>query len=437
MELIAESLRVLKVHAMERVARGPVQGLNATKDVQWVLTVPAIWNHFGKSFMRKAALKAGLIDDELSDNLILALEPEGAALAVHAGTAALSLLDVGSRFMVLDCGGGTVDITVHEVISVSPLKLKSIAVPSGGNWGGDYVNVEFKKFLRELLGEDLFREAELPLEFYKVDGEFDTVKMAFDPANNPSNISLAAVLERRDQLIALAERYNQSHPNTPILSSPVLRNGFLPMSKALMLSFFEPVLHETVKQMRNVLASTPDVKTIVIVGGFGASKVVNERIRSEFAGTGVRVIMPDPTPKPQGAIVQGAVYFGLYKNIIDSRLSPYTYGIATKSVAKSNAFHILVRRGQELPLDHTVEIAGMPSSAAQSLITWRVFRSDLDNPLTVLNEPQLGTVRVPCPPNEDSAKREQKGLFKFGGSEIKVVIETALNEVYRTSIQIS
>ena len=110
-----------------------------------------------------------------------------------------------------------------------------------------------------------------------------------------------------------------------------------------MLSFFEPELSETVRHVRALLKRTStataaatqqcqDVNAIVIVGGFGASAVVIGRIRSEFHGkNGIRVIMPDPTPKPQGAIVQGAVYFGLYKNIIDSRLSPYTYGIATRN----------------------------------------------------------------------------------------------------------
>jgi molecular chaperone DnaK (HSP70) len=436
MDLISVSLRKLKEHAMARVKIGFGQDLDPATDVQWVLTVPAIWNDFGKAFMRKAAFKAGLMDTELSDNLILVLEPEGAALAVHVGATAFSLLDVGSRFMVLDCGGGTVDITVHEVMKVSPLKMKAIAIPCGGEWGGDYVNLEFKKFLAELLGEDLYKEAEFPFEFYKVYCEFDRVKMMFDPTKDPTSFRLSDVLENKKQMVELAKKYNLNHPDKPILDSAVLKNGFLPMSKALMLSFFEPLLAATVKETRSVLTRTGGITTIMVVGGFGSSKAVTERIRSEFHGVnGIRVIMPDPTPKPQGAIVQGAVYFGLHKNIIDSRLSPYTYGIAMQINGVSDSFFVLVTKGQELPEDHFVEQVGQPGSAAQTALKWRIFRSDLTDPKTVKGEHLLGHVLAQCPPNPNNALRAQKGRFMFGGPEIKVTIENASKQVFKAEIK--
>jgi hypothetical protein len=436
MELVTISLRKLKEHAMARVKIGFVQDLNPATDVQWVLTVPAIWNDFGKFFMRKAAFRAGLMETELSDNLMLVLEPEGAALAVHVGATAFSLLDVGSRFMVLDCGGGTVDITAHEVMKVAPLKMKAIAIPCGGDWGGDYVNIEFKKFLAELLGPELFKEAEFPFEFYKAYFEFDRVKMMFDPTKDPPSFRLSDVLENAKQMVGLAKTWNKNHPEKPIIDSPVLNRGFLPMSKALMLSFFEPLLAATVKETRSVLTRTGGITTIMVVGGFGSSKAVTERIRSEFHGVnGIRVIMPDPTPKPQGAIVQGAVYFGLYKNIIDSRLSPYTYGIAMQVNGVTDSFYVLVRKGQELPEDHFVERVGQPGSAAQTALKWRLFRSDLAEPPTVKGEHLLGHVLAQCPPNPNNALRTQKGRFMFGGSEIKVTIENASGQVFRAEIK--
>jgi molecular chaperone DnaK (HSP70) len=445
MDLITESLRKLKDHAMYKVSLGYGQELLADTDVQWVLTVPAIWNDFGKSFMRKAAFKAGLMKDELSDNLILVLEPEGAALAVHVGQAVFGILNVGSRFMVLDCGGGTIDITAHQVTSLMPLKMKAITIPSGGDWGGDYVNVEFKKFLRELLGEELYKESEFPFEFYTITCEFDKIKRMFDPAKDPATLRLADVLDDKKLLAGLVKNYNARFPNKPVLESPALmRNGFLPMSRALMLSFFEPLLVETVTATRLVMTNVPGISTIMLVGGFGSSNVVTERIRAEFHlhhattnPSGVRVIMPDPTPKPQGAIVQGAVYFGLYKHIIDTRLSPYTYGIAMRMNGVNKCFKVLVRRGQELPDDHFVEEVGQPASAEQTALSWRVFRSDKMEPTTVLGEHHLGTVTAQCPPNPNNALRTQRGRFMFGGPEIKVTIENAAKQVFRVEIQSS
>jgi hypothetical protein len=316
MFLITKALAFLKDYAVAQIQMGGGSDIDPLRDVQWVLTVPAIWNDFGKAFMRKAAFKAGLIEEEQSDNLLLVLEPEGASLAVHVGAASFGIMHVGSRFMVLDCGGGTVDITLHEVLSVQPLTMKTIAAPTGGAWGGDYVNMEFKKFLAELLGPDLFREQDMPFEFYSIYRDFDKIKVVYDPSQDPGSLCLVDVLDSKRQLVELAEAYNAKHPDKPVLSTPSLRNGFLTMSKELMLSFFEPFLLATVDETRRVMKETPGIRHIMVVGGFGSSKVLTARIRDEFHNRGgVKVILPE-NPKPQGAAMYGAVYFGLHKDVI-------------------------------------------------------------------------------------------------------------------------
>ena len=54
--------------------------------------------------------------------------------------------------MVLDCGGGTVDITMHEVEKMMPLELSEIRAADGGDYGSTYVDKEYEKFLMELVG---------------------------------------------------------------------------------------------------------------------------------------------------------------------------------------------------------------------------------------------------------------------------------------------
>ena len=58
----------------------------------------------------------GLIDVEESSNLVLALEPESAAIACEVH----KLAGPGDSFMVLDTGGGTVDITLNRCVQRSP-----------------------------------------------------------------------------------------------------------------------------------------------------------------------------------------------------------------------------------------------------------------------------------------------------------------------------
>ncbi len=63
---------------------------------------------------------------------------------------------------MVDCGGGTVDITSHVISAggagdFKPLCLNELAPPVGGDWGSTKVDALFiEKFVRPLLGENLF-----------------------------------------------------------------------------------------------------------------------------------------------------------------------------------------------------------------------------------------------------------------------------------------
>ena len=101
-----------------------------------------------------------MISREDSSKLVLCLEPEAACMACEdqrlseQGAAGREILNVNDRFMVLDCGGGTVDITMHKVDQMMPLKLSEIRARDGGDYGSTYVDQEYQKFLMELIGVD-------------------------------------------------------------------------------------------------------------------------------------------------------------------------------------------------------------------------------------------------------------------------------------------
>lgn len=50
--------------------------------------------------------------------------------------------------MVVDAGGGTIDITIHSAKQDG--SLSEVHLPSGGNWGSTYINAEFVNLLEEL-----------------------------------------------------------------------------------------------------------------------------------------------------------------------------------------------------------------------------------------------------------------------------------------------
>ncbi|KAI8919771.1 hypothetical protein BC831DRAFT_515668 [Entophlyctis helioformis] len=83
-------------------------------EILWCVTVPAIWDDKGKDSVRRAATLAGIVDENSQDHLIIILEPEAAALYTLKHTEHLLRRD-RSSFMILDAGGGTVDLTSHII----------------------------------------------------------------------------------------------------------------------------------------------------------------------------------------------------------------------------------------------------------------------------------------------------------------------------------
>lgn len=87
--------------------------------------------------------------------------------------------------MVLDCGGGTVDITVHKLICEphEQFLCEELLPSSGGcEWGSKYVDFYFEKFLEEFFGPELNetyqKNATSRLEILK---HFEMLKRKFNP----------------------------------------------------------------------------------------------------------------------------------------------------------------------------------------------------------------------------------------------------------------
>ena len=81
------------------------------------------------------------------------LDYEGHVLVLRFQMYTLSLcFPKGTRYMVVDCGGGTVDITVHEVEDDEGT-LKELHKATGGTCGSVHIDQEFEKLLVEMFGQ--------------------------------------------------------------------------------------------------------------------------------------------------------------------------------------------------------------------------------------------------------------------------------------------
>ena len=92
---------------------------------------------------------------DIPESFEIALEPEGAALSCRD-----KLMHVWRecgqpatlRYMVVDCGGGTIDVTVHD-LNIASSDVKEVHRATGDAWGGTYVDKHLKGLVERILGD--------------------------------------------------------------------------------------------------------------------------------------------------------------------------------------------------------------------------------------------------------------------------------------------
>ncbi|CAB5381347.1 unnamed protein product [Rhizophagus irregularis] len=125
-------------------------GLDFYNKVLIVLMIPAGYDDHAIAIMRGCAFNAGLTREKNSRNLIFITEPEAAAISCLNPLEKLHNLKPGDSFMIVDCGGGTVDLSCHELLAND--KIREITRPTGGSYGSSFVDKEFVGFLRLVKG---------------------------------------------------------------------------------------------------------------------------------------------------------------------------------------------------------------------------------------------------------------------------------------------
>jgi molecular chaperone DnaK (HSP70) len=170
-ELIAKYLTQLGALATDAVRKQLGDHISAA-DIQWCITVPAIWGDDAKATMRRCMEDAGLVQRAASSDdaenvapaggsphaLLMVLEPEAASLYCQSklDKELLAAVGIGDNIMVVDCGGGTTDIVVHRRVAQEGgegesgrFRLREVAKGTGDCCGGTVVDAEFLKLLHE------------------------------------------------------------------------------------------------------------------------------------------------------------------------------------------------------------------------------------------------------------------------------------------------
>ncbi|XP_060554290.1 heat shock 70 kDa protein 12A-like [Ruditapes philippinarum] len=435
-DIFAHSISFLKNH-LWKTLQSRVCGILET-DIQYVITVPAIWDPRAKQFMRRAAYKAGIPNEQIS----FALEPEAASLwcQVETDDKLSSLSEPLTKYMVVDLGGGTADITVHQKMDDG--SLKEIQKASGGAWGGNEVDKSYLQLLENIVqaeAMDKFKREEMT-DYFDLLREFETKKRSITRDNEgkitfklPQSLCKLAELDG----VKMATKIERLHDKSKYRWT----GDKLRIEKVAAKTLFAPPLEMLINHVKKMFEQPEiqNIDAILLVGGFSECDLVTEAFEQSFPDKRLLI------PKEAGlAVLKGAVRFGHHLDAIKTRISRFTIGreiwpefekhhnpakkikVDEKERCK-DIVKQMIKIGDEIPVNMTHEERLMPVSANQKASAIKLYSSTSRNVTytTELGCQELGMLAIDLPQSRSISDKKITSYYYFGDTEIHVRVKIA------------
>ncbi|XP_061546503.1 heat shock 70 kDa protein 12A isoform X5 [Phycodurus eques] len=479
LDIFAYALAFFKEQALKELS-DQTGGEFDNNDVRWVITVPAIWKMPAKQFMREAAYKSGLVSRDNPEQLIIALEPEAASiycrkLRLHqmvdlssqttqngfsptdnvGSTMTQASPGHGDRYVVVDCGGGTVDLTVHQ-IRLPEGHLKELYKASGGPYGSLGIDYEFEKLLCQIFGQDFIDQFKIkrPAAWVDLMIAFESRKRAAAPGRaNPLNINLPfSFIDYYKKFRGHSVEHALRKSNVDFVKWS--SQGMLRMSADAMNSLFKPTVDHIIQHLDELFEKpeVSDIKFLFLVGGFAESALLQQAVQNMLQGRS-RIIIPHDVGL---TILKGAVLFGLDPSIIKVRRSPLTYGVGVlnrfvegkhppeKLLVKdgtrwcTDVFDTFIAADQSVALGETVKRSYTPAKPSQQVIVIHVYCAEKEAVgfISESGVKKCGSLRLDVSGTESAApRREIQTLMRFGDTEIRAVaVDVSTGRTVKASI---
>ncbi|KAI9271822.1 hypothetical protein BDA99DRAFT_557033 [Phascolomyces articulosus] len=468
-QAVADYLSALHKHTLDELTRGFAKNYGPDT-FRYCLTVPALWSDKAKQLMRQAAIEAGVISrSDPSDRLVLISEPEAAALYCEETMIDQVQLHDNDRFMVCDAGGGTVDLIVFQVNFTDPeecspsengndthnninnvakrkkRQLKEVTKGMGESCGSVFLDGHFHELLEEKLGTHVMSKI-YPREMNDLMDQFiDKIKPEFNGTDDYF-ISLPRSVELNNLPASLRDSDDGS-----------LEEGILTLSgQELKEKVFDPVVNKVISLIDQQYQQIPDhrLNFLFLVGGFGSSKYLYQRIQNVFQNTKVNQIVY-PAERAALAVVRGAAYYGLNPRVVVSRVSRRTYGTRatlpyddkidppSKRVVKpdgsvrcNDGFYVYVKKNDVLEVDRCIEEEFSIYYGQDKSVDLDIYATEDDiipRYCDAAGVHCISDISVPVPTMPDM-KMGEKLYFSlrmyFGTTEIRMEIEFSTGQKY-------
>ena len=230
-------------------------------------------------------------------------------------------------YIVIDIGGDTIDIAVHEVCrhgDTGDEYIHEIKGCIGSHRGTTCIDRAFEDFLCSLNVDgypNFFQVMKQdPKLWNQLMCNFERSKTDFDGS--------------RDMRIELPRRIFESYKEkTSVDLASVLLKGasskvfiprisdFLRVSKDICRTWYRPTIDSVVEQVQSLYMKYK-VNALFVVGVFAECVILKEELKAKFPD--LPYVIP---PVPGLAVIKGAVRYGSHPKAIASRISHATYGV--------------------------------------------------------------------------------------------------------------
>ena len=237
------------------------------------------------------------------------------------------------RYLVVDIGGGTVDIASHRIVDSH---IEEIAPPASNFWGGATVNDEFSKFLQEFVDDPEFsryivkcspenetrHKADLNELIYT---RFEKPKRRFGSlqASNSYIVEFPRSFLKMYQGF-LVEKGSALNSEGEISVEVEEDGAVMRIYNTKMKEFFQPAIDGITNLIESHLEkhnTAQEIDTIYWVGGFGGCKYVRNQLEMVIGtNRGCTYHFPVP-PEPEFAVVLGAHSIRCNPRIVPKRKS--------------------------------------------------------------------------------------------------------------------
>ncbi|KAJ6254264.1 hsp70 family protein [Anaeramoeba flamelloides] len=438
--------------------------------INWVLTVPAIWEDIGKEIMRRAFHQAGLISSKNSPNLLFCFEPEVAALDFFQDQRNQLSQFNNKKLLVVDAGGGTIDITLMKptIVKNEIKEFEILMVPKGGDFGSIYIDQEFQKFFQSFLNlnDNQFKalKNKCPKGFLKLLNQWESLKIKTQSDQLTEDDShlieppriMVKYLKKQFRIMdfeALTDQFNQRNRNSGLSKIEWDdEEDCLRIFGDRVKSFFKKPIKRLRDYLNNLKQTSEIFKQTQIVfftGGLSNSDYFRKSVQKQLGNNQYCV-----SPYPDKSILIGADLFGFDPNIVSIRRSQFTYGIVACIIYNSrihdqkrkvtmrmnnnrsyeickNVFQPYIFKGDKISSRQPEIQVYTPSTVGQKEWIVEILRTDQKwdpNKKSLYSDSRgvqtMGSIIIPVPKsNLPLNKQKLEVSFHFATTEIKIFMK--------------